>query len=128
MHNFIQARVAKFPSLPSTPKREFHVLVRNGEEISYSPICHKVPIALQNYSFDVDLYVMPLRGADAVLGVRWFRQLGPMLTDYEDLAMKFVWNGKIVTLVAGKPSIASKISLHQLKRVEAIESVVDSFI
>lgn len=46
----------------------------------------------------MDLHALPLCGADVVLGVQWLKSLGPVLTDYNDLTMKFMSEDHIVEL------------------------------
>ena len=126
-HNFVQERVARFLGLPMSPASEFKVMVGNGAEIPCASMCKGVPIKLQSNSFEVDLYVMPLSGADVVLGVQWLKTLGPILTDYDNLTMKFISDGKLITINADVSSAASEISLHQLKRVTATASAATFF-
>ena len=106
---------------------EFKVMVGNGVEIPCASVCKGVPIKLQSNSFEVDLYVMPLSGADVILGVQWLKTLGPVLTDYDNLTMKFISDGKLITINADVSSAASEISLHQLKRVTATASAAAFF-
>ena len=93
---FIQDRVVRFLGLTMESTNDFRVLARNGTEIPCSYVCQKVPVKIHEHIFEVDLYVMPLSGADVVLGVHWLLQLGLMLTNYAILTMKFIKNRKIV--------------------------------
>jgi len=68
-HNFIQDRKAKFLGLKVILTQGFHVLVGNGDELSCSAICKQVPLYLRKHKFLVDLFVLPLSGAELVLGV-----------------------------------------------------------
>lgn len=99
------------------PTTKFRILVGNVAKIPCLSICHKVLIQLQSNSFEVDLYVMPLSGANVVLGAQWLKTLGLVLTDYEALTMKFIWDGKLITLNTESGQAAKEISLHQLRRV-----------
>ncbi|XP_027905965.1 uncharacterized protein LOC114165577 [Vigna unguiculata] len=77
-HNFIQDRKAKFLGLQAVPAQGFHVLVGNGEELSCKSVCKQVPLHLGTHKFLVDLFVLPLSGAELVLGVQWLTTLGPL--------------------------------------------------
>jgi len=44
----------------------------------------------------LDLHVLHLSGADIILRVQWLKPLGPMLTDYKDLKMKFLHAGQMI--------------------------------
>ena len=92
----------------------FRVLVGNGKEVICSSFCPSVPIVLKKYKFMIDFYLLPLEGADAVLGVQWLKMLGPVVTDYEKLSMKFVWEGKLIHLEGENDNLASTISPKQL--------------
>lgn len=68
-NNFIQDRVAKQLGLNLKPAQSFQVLVANGEELQCSTICQNVGLNLGPQQFWVDLFVVPLRGDELVLGV-----------------------------------------------------------
>ena len=38
--------------------------------------------------------MIPLKGYDMVLGVQWLIILGPILWDFQQLTMHFVWHDK----------------------------------
>lgn len=97
-NNFVQERVAKNLGLPLQPSPTFQVLVGNGEELQCSTICPNVCIILGTHKFWVDLFVVPLRGVELVLGVEWLKSLGPVLTDYNCLSMTFIKEGQVVEL------------------------------
>ena len=52
----------------------------------------------------MDLLILPIQGADVVLGIHWLELLGPIITNYKLLTMDFQWNGKIVYLI-GEPKV-----------------------
>lgn len=97
-HNFIQERLVKSLGLKAQSTCSLKVMVGNGNEIECHQICPQVKIHIQSHTFTVDLHVLPLSGADIVLGVQWIKSLGPILTDYNDLSMKFLKNGKMIEL------------------------------
>lgn len=51
---------------------------------------------LGSHQFLVDLFVLPLSGAQLVLGVQWLKTLVHILTDYEKLTTKFMRAGQLV--------------------------------
>jgi hypothetical protein len=61
--------------------------------------------------------LLPLSGAELVLGVQWLKTLGPVLTDYEQLTLKFVKEGQIVQLTGQQKPSPLESSFHQLKRL-----------
>ena len=84
-HNFIQDRVAKFLNLKAQPRTTLKVMVGNGSEIECHSICPDVKLMVQDHIFSVDLHVLPISGADVILGIQWLKKLGPIVTDYSQL-------------------------------------------
>ncbi|KAI4305619.1 hypothetical protein L6164_028975 [Bauhinia variegata] len=124
--NFIQTRIAKHLGLPTTPAKNFRVLVGSGAALPCSSMCRQTSLKIGAHQFLVDLYLLPLMGADVVLGIPWLKSLGPVLTDYDQLVLKFVKEGQIVELVGDTEPISAEASLHQLKRIIQTEGV-DTF-
>lgn len=58
----------------------------------------QVPVILDRQTFLIDFYVLPLSGAEVVLGIQWLKTLGPITTDYSTLTMQFQWDGILVSL------------------------------
>jgi len=122
-HNFIQDWVAKQVGLPLQPAHTFQVLVGNGEELQCTSICQQLSLTLGKHKFLVDLYVLRLSGAEVVLGVQWLKTLGPVLTDYERLTMKFCQNGQMVELCGEPKPQLEEASLHQLQRMVTTQAI-----
>lgn len=68
-HNFIQEWVAKQLNLSLHPAKPFQVLVGNGEELDCVYMCPNVHIILDSHEFVVELFVLPISGAEMALGV-----------------------------------------------------------
>jgi len=62
-------------------------MVGNGQQLECRWLCEAVTIDLQTTSFTVDLYVLPIVGANIILGVQWLQSLSPVLIDYTTLTM-----------------------------------------
>lgn len=56
-----------------------------------------VDVAIGDERFSVDCYAIPLHGFDMVLGVQWWRALGPIVWDFDWLSMSFWWYDRHVT-------------------------------
>ncbi|GAU45976.1 hypothetical protein TSUD_401160 [Trifolium subterraneum] len=97
-HNFIQDRIVKQLGLPQTLSHTFQVLVGNGEELKCDTMCQQVDLTIDSHHVLMDLFVLPLSGANIVLGVQWLKTLGPVLTDYNQLTLKFLKNGQIAQI------------------------------
>ena len=126
-HNFIQDRKAKFLGLKVIPAQGFHVLVGNGDELSCSAVCKQVPLHLGKHKLLVDLFVLPLSGAELVLGVQWLTTLGPVLIDYDQLTMKFVKDGQMVQLKGQNHETPQEASSHQLRRLMTTNRIAEMF-
>jgi hypothetical protein len=122
-HNFLQDRVAKQLGLTTTPAHSFKVLVGNGEELQCTTICPSVSLILGPHSFTIDLFVLPLSGAELVLGVQWLKTLGPIMTDYEKLTMSFTKDGQQVHLQGMPKPIPEEANLHQFHRLISTNAI-----
>lgn len=60
--------------------------------------CTNTPVQLGNNQFHIDFYVLPISGADVVLGIQWLKTFGPIITDYKSLSMQFHWKGSTIRL------------------------------
>lgn len=97
-HNIMQPRVAQFVGLPITALPPFSVLVGNGEAIQCSGFCSQVPLQMASHTFDIPFYVLPIHGANLVLGVQWLQTLGPFLSDYSIPSIQFRFLDKTITI------------------------------
>ncbi|XP_039121357.1 uncharacterized protein LOC120258078 [Dioscorea cayenensis subsp. rotundata] len=97
-NNFIQSRLAAHLHLPIQASAHMRVTVGNGDALSCGGECIGVPLMIGGATFNVDLLLLPIYGADLVLGVQWMLRLGPILFDYENLWMEFNYNGNRVRL------------------------------
>lgn len=116
-HNFLQARLAKQLGLITEPTRPLSVLVGNGDSLHCGHMVRGTQLHIQEHLFTVDFHLIDLSGTDAVLGIQWLRKLGPVLTDYEELTMKFMDEGRMIQLRGNPDPIPSGVSLHQLRKL-----------
>lgn len=77
-HNFIQSRLAKHLGMAIQPIPHLNVTVGNGDTIGCLGLAHQQSILLGQTPFSTDLYLLPIYGADIVLGVEWLAKLGPV--------------------------------------------------
>jgi len=68
-HNFIQEDLVQRIGLPTQDTTPLRVLVGNGQHLACSRWCPRVPLTIQELTCEVDLYVLPIVGANIVLGV-----------------------------------------------------------
>lgn len=60
--------------------------------------CQQVPLKLGDATFAINLLLLPIYGADLVLGVQWLASLGPILFNYNELWMEFNYHGTVIKL------------------------------
>jgi hypothetical protein len=122
--NFIQDRVAKFLGLPVTPATHpFKVMVGNGSTLECTTQCANINFTIQGNNFVSDFFILPLGGAEVVLGVPWLVSLGPILMDYTTLLMRFTHLGRPIELRADAPFKPNDISAPQVKRCVSTHSI-----
>ena len=97
-HNFVHHRVVMTLGLTPTMMSPLRVIVGNADELQCQQTCPNVEVTIQQHAFVIDFHVLPICGADLVLGVQWLKTLGPVLTDYTTLMMKFIAAGQLVEL------------------------------
>jgi len=116
-HNFVHHRVVMSVGLSTEESVPLRVTVGNGEELQCQHTCSNVEVTIQQHSFFIDFHVLSICGADLVLGVRWLKTLGPVLTDYTNLTMKFMIAGHLVELRGEHEQTLESISTSQLRRM-----------
>ncbi|KAJ0074913.1 hypothetical protein Patl1_34295 [Pistacia atlantica] len=82
-HNFIQERATTHLGLPILGSAKFQVTIGNRDTMGCLGMCGDVVLNLDGHEFVVDLFVLPLRGADIVLGAQWLATLGLIIMDYK---------------------------------------------
>ncbi|GKE91032.1 retrotransposon-related protein, partial [Tanacetum coccineum] len=75
-HNFVQPGVVERMQLPITDIKPFKVYIGSGEPLLCENLCAHVSLEIQGLHIDVDLYVLPMKGPDIVLGIQWLQKLG----------------------------------------------------
>lgn len=88
-HNFVSLKFAKRMGCSTTPALTFQVMVANGEKLRCEEIYVAVPIEIQGYKFQTNMYPLDLQGSDVVLGIQWLQSLGRVLHDWNKLSMEF---------------------------------------
>jgi hypothetical protein len=92
--NFIHSKIAKDLNCFIYPAPEFQVMVANGSTIKCSGKCHSIKLSMGGYVLNSPMIAIPMGGADVVLGVQWLQSLGMIAFNFQELFMKFLWEGK----------------------------------
>ncbi|GKC58609.1 ty3-gypsy retrotransposon protein, partial [Tanacetum coccineum] len=68
--NFIQPGMVERMKLPVMDTKRFKVYIGSGETLLCENICGQVSLEMQGLCMKVDLYVLPMKGSDIVLGIQ----------------------------------------------------------
>ena len=115
--NFIQPRVAKFLKLPVEQVPSLKVMVGNGSHMSTEGFIRNLAIRVQGVELKLHAFILPISGADLILGTKWLATLGLHLADYQHLRLKFLQNGRFVTLQGEPLSAPIMAKYHHLRRM-----------
>ena len=126
-HNFVQQRLVKSLGLQAETTPTLCMLVGNGNEVECCFLCRDVNVHVQGHAFTVDLHVLPLCNIDVILGVQWLKALSQVLTDYNDLTIKFVLNYNLIELKGNSDKALLAITPPQLRRLTQTHSASEYF-
>ncbi|GJZ65324.1 ty3-gypsy retrotransposon protein, partial [Tanacetum coccineum] len=68
-------------------------MVGNGHFIHCSEYCSDVTLQLQKTKFTIPFFVLPVEGADVVLGISWLGALGTITADFSIPQISFIQDG-----------------------------------
>ncbi|GJU03263.1 ty3-gypsy retrotransposon protein [Tanacetum coccineum] len=123
-HNIIQPRIALSLAIPTNTVTPFSVMVGNGDFLTCDGFCPDVTLHLEKQPFQIPFFILPIQGADLVLGMQWLSQLGRIEADFSIPYITFISNNKPITL-KGDP-LATTITastLTSLCRKNSIASI-----
>ncbi|CAM8923904.1 unnamed protein product [Rhodiola kirilowii] len=127
-HNFLQTRVAKHLNMSVEQSRYMNVTVGNGENLQCEGWCPQTQLHLGGRGYLVDLHIIPIYGADVVLGAQWLAEVGPTLFDYKQMWMSFDHQGEKVVLKGMKQQAElAQISMGQLRRCSQVDGVASLY-
>ncbi|XP_021992021.1 uncharacterized protein LOC110888826 [Helianthus annuus] len=123
-HNILQPCIASLLRLPTTPIKPFSVMVGNGEHLQCNGFLPQVPVTLNKHVFHTPCYVLPIEGADLVLGMEWLASLGPVMADFSIPSLTFNKDGQQCILQGDSfNSLVSPSSLSSLMRHTSVASL-----
>ncbi|MCI24698.1 hypothetical protein A2U01_0045884, partial [Trifolium medium] len=73
------------------------------------------------------MYLLPIVGADLILGATWLATLGPHVADYQALSIKFYDQDKFVTLQGEKSPSPQQAQLHHMRRLYQTDAIEACF-
>uniref|UniRef100_A0A803MT80 Integrase catalytic domain-containing protein n=1 Tax=Chenopodium quinoa TaxID=63459 RepID=A0A803MT80_CHEQI len=123
-HNFIDANKALKLDCKVESITPLWVKVADGNQLKCEQIIHGFKWKMQGIEFSADVFLLPLRGSDLVLGIQWFSQLDPVLWDFGKLTMEFKYGGKKVKLRGSSPKSWKIVQPHKLQKLLAQEGTL----
>ena len=104
-HNFIHCKVAKELNFFLYPAPKCQVMVSNGGTINCCGKCHNIKLSTGKIVLNSPMFSIPMGGVDVVIGVQWLQSLGTIAFNFQEIFLKFFWEGKEVELrgITGKP-------------------------
>lgn len=84
-------------------------------------------VIVQGHQIVLPVYLLPVAGADLVLGASWLATLGPHVADYASLSLKFYLNGTFITLHGDKTSTPTQAHFHHIKRLQHTKAISELF-
>lgn len=74
----------------------------------------ELAVIVQGHTLQLPVYLLPITGADLVLGAPWLKTLGPHIADYNALSIKFYLKDTFVTLFGDKHKGPSSAQFHHI--------------
>lgn len=86
-HNLVDPSMVYKGEIPIEPNEKIRVRVANIEQVFSEGHCSTFKIKIQESVFVTNVYILVLASCDMVLGVQWFKELGPVLWNLKNLSM-----------------------------------------
>ncbi|XP_058746820.1 uncharacterized protein LOC131619773 [Vicia villosa] len=125
--NFLQPRIAHCLKIPIQDAPRFQVLVGNGSTLTTTGLIPDLPVTIQGHTLHLPVYLLPITGADLVLGAPWLKTLGPHVSDYDALSIKFYLNNKFITLIGYSSKELGQAQFHHIRRLHHTHSIDASY-
>lgn len=97
-HNFLHPRVAEALKLSLVAIPPFRVFVGNGQSLVCSNKSVKSELRIHGHSFVLEFHILPVHGADVILGMTWLRSLHRMTNDFDAETLEFTQAGRKICL------------------------------
>jgi hypothetical protein len=98
-------------------------MVGNGSHLECTGHCPDVPINIQNNLFHISFYLLPIEGADMVLGMEWLRTLGPLAADFSIPKISFKHNDTDITIAGDPKTLRTLSTYHHLCHLVQTNSI-----
>jgi hypothetical protein len=93
-HNFIHYKLSKSLNCFVYIEPKFQVMITDGGTINFSGKCNKINLNMGEYVMNIPMISIPMVGVDVILGIQWLQSLGTMAFNFQEIFMKFSFEGK----------------------------------
>ena len=105
----------------------FKVMVGNGNYMTAEGLIQQLVITAQGNTLQLPVYLLPISGADLILGAKWLKTIGPHLADYDALNLKFLHKGKLAKLQGDLDYLPTQAHLHHIRRLVHTKSIAEVY-
>jgi len=116
-----------FLKLPIEQVHNFHVLVGNGHSLIVEGLVNTLEVVIQGHSLQLFAYLLSVTGFDLVLWASWLAPMGPHISDYSTLTLKFYLDKQFVTFHGEKSTTASPAQFYHLRKMSHINAIGELF-
>lgn len=125
--SFIQPRIAQFLKLAIEPTPCFQVLVGNGQNMTTEGVIQQLTVDIQGHKLVLPVFLLPVSGADLIIGSSWLATLGPHIADYATSTLKLFQDDKFIVLQGDKLDGPHSAQLHHIRRMQRTQSIAECF-
>ncbi|KAJ1377427.1 Aspartic peptidase domain superfamily [Sesbania bispinosa] len=126
--SFIQSRIAKFLKLPIEPAPGFRVMVGNFDIMQVEGCVPALEVSMQGHNLQIpEVYVLQVAEGDLVIGATWLRTLKAHIADYDALLVRFLHDGKFITIKGDETVSPQPTQFNHIKRIFHIDAVAEAF-
>ena len=102
-------------------------MVGNGSYMTTERFTYDLTLQVQGVELYLSAFVLPICGADVILGGKWLATLGLHMADYDRSQLKFMQNGKYVTLQGDTSNRLARVECHHLRRLVATDAISEVY-
>lgn len=98
-------------------------MVGNGDHLTCSNLCPQVPLKIQDHTFTIPCYLIPIEGADVVLGLDWLSTLGPISANFATPSLSFIHQNTPITLAGTTTTTLQFSSYNTIQHLSHTNSI-----
>ena len=95
--------------------------------MSAEGLVKQLKVQAQGNIFQLPVFLLPISGADIILGASWLKTISSHIVDYDALQLKFLWKGKFTTLQGDYELVPEQALLHCIRRMVATNSIAEVY-